>query len=54
MYDLPTSLSHDPVAKTSGCCNDEDDTGLHLVLLIFWETYLAFVPSIETIHLSVV
>lgn len=38
---LPTSLSHDPVAKISGCCKDEYETGRHLVLLTFWDTYLA-------------
>lgn len=47
---MPTSLSHEPVAKISGCCNDEYDTGRHLVLLIFWDTYLAFIFSIEIEH----
>lgn len=47
-----TSLSHDPVAKISGCCNVECDTGFHLVLLIFWDTYLAFILSILTTNLS--
>lgn len=42
-----TSLSHDPVTKMSGCCKVDCDTGRHLVLLIFWDTYLAFMLSMR-------
>lgn len=41
------SLSHDPVTNTSGCCSEAALTGLHRVLLIFWEMYLALMHSIE-------
>lgn len=44
---FPTSLSHEPVANISGCCRDEYDIGRHLVLLIFWDTYLAFIHSMD-------
>lgn len=44
---MPTSLSHEPVAKISGSCRSECDTGRHFVLLIFWDTYLAFILSME-------
>ncbi len=37
----PASLSQDPVANTSGCCNKAGEIGRHRVLLIFCEMYLA-------------
>lgn len=46
-YTALTSLSHDPVTKMSGCCKVDCDTGRHLVLLIFWDTYLAFILSMR-------
>lgn len=44
---LFTSSSHEPVAKTSGCCNAAAETGLHRVLLIFCDTYFALIQSIS-------